>query len=101
MNALPAPHSEASRSGLADKNRIRLVGRDPVFVPRRKLAAKPRCLISHGLRLPIFVIAQEVPLVPEVHRRPEEQPTYPQVPHLLEAAVGGVNASAHDSEATA
>jgi hypothetical protein len=55
--------------------------------------------VGFGLRLPVFMVAQEVVFVPVVHRGLQEQPTHAQVSHLLEAAVGGENAAADDAEA--
>ena len=54
---------------------------------------------AFGLRLPVFVIAQEIVLVPVVHRSLQEQPADAQMSHFLESAVGGVDAATDDSEA--
>jgi len=52
-----------------------------------------------GLGLPVFVVAEEVVFVPVVHCGLQEQPADAKMPHLLEAAVGGVDAAANNSEA--
>lgn len=54
-----------------------------------------------GLGLPVFVVAQEVVFVPVVHCGFQEEPAYAEMPHLLEAAVGGVDAAADNAEALA
>src|SRR3954451_8038268 len=41
------------------------------------------------VRLPVTVVAQEMLLVEGIQHRPEEHPDDLQVPHLLEATVGG------------
>ena len=51
------------------------------------------------LRLPIFMVTQEVVFVPVIHGGFQEQPAHTQVSHLLEAAVGGVDDAADDAEA--
>src|SRR5208283_2485341 len=54
-----------------------------------------------GLGLPVFVIAQEVVLVPVVHCRLQEQPAHAQMSHLLEPAVSGVDTAADDAKSFA
>src|SRR5580700_2979469 len=56
---------------------------------------------THGLGLPVFVIAQEVAGVPVVHRGFQEQPAYAQMSHLLEAAVRRIDTATNDAEAFA
>src|ERR1700758_2745227 len=51
-----------------------------------------------GLVSPIFVIAQEVTLVPEIHGRPQEKPSYAEVTHPLKSAVGGIDTAADNRE---
>src|SRR5215469_5667322 len=51
------------------------------------------------LRRPVLVIPQEVTLVPVIHRRLEEQPAHPQMPHALKSPVCGVDPATHDGEA--
>ena len=48
--------------------------------------------------LPIFVVAQEMAGVPEIHRGKQEQPDHTQVSHFLKSPVRGVNASANNPE---
>ncbi len=47
------------------------------------------------------MIAQEVVLIPVVHRDSQEEPADAQMSHLLEAAVGCIDPSADDGEALA
>jgi len=47
------------------------------------------------------VIAQEVVLIPVVHRDSQEEPADAQMSHLLEAAVGRIDSAADDGEALA
>jgi hypothetical protein len=55
-------------------------------------------LSPYLLGLPILMVAQEEVFVPVVERRGQEKSRDAQVPHLLEAAIGGINAAAHDPE---
>jgi hypothetical protein len=48
--------------------------------------------------LPIFVVAQEMAWVPEIHGGKQEEPDHTQVSHFLKSPVRGVNASANDAE---
>jgi hypothetical protein len=52
-----------------------------------------------SLGLPVFVIAQEIVLVPVVHCSFQEQPSHAQMSHLPESAVRRVNAAADDPKA--
>src|ERR1700677_211642 len=86
------------------KNRIPLVGGILFLWPRRKLL-KPDCANSRArephLSLPIFMIAQEVILVPVIHRRLQEQPSRAPVSHFFEPAVCRINSAADDPKAFA
>lgn len=58
-------------------------------------------LRMRGLGLPVFVVAQKIVFVPVIHCGFQEQPAYAEMSHLLEAAVGGVDAAADDAETLA
>src|SRR6202049_40965 len=54
---------------------------------------------SRALGLPVLVVAQEIVRIPVVHGGSEEQARNPEVTHLLETSVGGVDSAANDTEA--
>ncbi len=59
---------------------------------------KNRFLSRVRLSLPVLVIAQEIIRVPVVHRGLQEQPSHPQMSHLLEAPVRRINPAPNNPE---
>jgi hypothetical protein len=48
--------------------------------------------------LPVFVVAEEMAGVPEIHRGEEEKPDYASAAHFLKPPIGRIHSSANDTK---